>query len=111
MWLIILYRYFYFPKDCKYPAQPSNGVVELTVDLVTTYGATAHVTCNTGYELKGDGLLLCKADGLWSTLPSCNIKGNVNQEQHVYKQYELDVYCAPSWSFNYILSLPKGVSI
>ena len=94
MWLIILLRYLYFPKDCKYPEQPANGVVELSVDLVTTYGATALVTCNTGYELKGDGLVLCKADGLWSTLPSCNIKGNANQEQHAYKQYELDVNCA-----------------
>ena len=100
MWLIILFHYFYFPKDCKYPAQPANGVVKLTVDLLTTYGASALVTCNTGYKIRGDGLLLCKADGLWSTLPSCIIKGNVNQEHSVYKQYELDVNCAPTWSFN-----------
>ena len=34
----------------------------LTRDLLTTYEATAVVTCNTGYELRGDGLLLCKSD-------------------------------------------------
>ena len=69
-----------FTIDCKPPEQPTNGVVELTVDLLTTYGATAVVTCNTGYELRGDGSLLCKADGVWSTLPSCYIKGNANQK-------------------------------
>ena len=73
--------YYLIPSlDCKTPEQPANGVVELTVDLLTTYGATAVVTCNTGYELRGDGLLLCKSDGVWSALPSCYIKGNVNQE-------------------------------
>ena len=76
---IILYRYSYFTIDCKTPEQPTNGVVELTVDLLTTFGATAVVTCNTGYELRGDGVLLCKSNGVWSALPSCYIKGNSNQ--------------------------------
>ena len=67
-------------KDCKTPEQPANGVVELTVDLLTTYGATAIVTCNTGYELRGNGFLWCNANGVWSALPSCNIKGNLNKE-------------------------------
>ena len=31
--LFILYRYFYFPKDCKNPEQPANGVVNYTQGL------------------------------------------------------------------------------
>ena len=70
----------FFTKDCKTPEQPANGVVELTVDLLTTYGANAIVTCNTGYELRGNGVLWCNANGVWSALPSCNIKGNLDKE-------------------------------
>ena len=61
--------------DCKAPEQPSNGILKLTVDGVTTYGATAIVSCNTGYELVGDGSVRCRADGIWSSLPSCDFKG------------------------------------
>ena len=61
--------------DCKAPEQPSNGILKLTVDSVTTYGATATVSCNTGYELVGDGSVRCRADGVWSSLPSCDFKG------------------------------------
>ena len=61
--------------DCKAPEQPSNGILKLTVDGVTTYGATATVSCKTGYELVGDGFVRCRADGIWSALPSCGFKG------------------------------------
>ena len=66
-----------FIKDCKTPDQPDNGAVELTIDGITTYGATASATCNTGFELNGDGLLWCKENGVWSVTPSCHIKGNL----------------------------------
>ena len=67
----------YFPIDCKVPGNPSNGIVKLAVNGVTTYGATASVFCNAGYELVGDDYLRCRADGAWSSLPSCAFKGHV----------------------------------
>ena len=80
IYVIHLIVLLFFTKDCKTPEQPANGVVELTGDLLTTYGANAFVTCNIGYELRGNGFLLCNADGVWSALPSCSIKGNLNKE-------------------------------
>ena len=69
--------YIYCPIDCKIPVNPSNGMVKLAVDGVTTYGATASVSCNVGYELVGDDYLRCRADGAWSSLSSCAFKGYV----------------------------------
>ena len=73
----IITAHVYCPIDCKVPGNPSNGIVKLAVGGVTTYGATASVCCNAGYELIGDDYLRCRADGTWSSLPSCAFKGHV----------------------------------
>ena len=67
--------HMYCPIDCKVPEKPSNGIVKLAAEGVTTYGATARVLCNAGYEIVGDGSLRCSADGAWSSMSSCAFKG------------------------------------
>ena len=76
----------YCPIDCKVPEKPSNGIVKLAADGVTTYGATARVLCNAGYEIVGDVSLRCSADGAWSSLSSCAFKGN-SLYDHVMDTY------------------------
>ena len=75
--------------DCKVPEQPSNGKVKLAVDGVATFGATASVSCNAGYELVGDCSLRCRADGVWSTSPSCAFKGHVLNYNAIYTYYAI----------------------
>ena len=77
----------YYPIDCKVPEQPSNGILKLAVDGVTTFGAKASVSCNAGYELVGDVYVRCRADGVWSSLPSCNFKGICLFKYIIYTYY------------------------
>ena len=67
----------YFPEDCKGPPQPNNGQVKLIYPGVTTYGATASVSCNIGFEHSGNEIIWCRADGAWTIPATCNFKGIV----------------------------------
>jgi hypothetical protein len=57
--------------DCGNPT-PANGYANLTFG--TTFGSTVTVTCNSGYNLTGDSLIVCQQSG-WSDTPSCVIQG------------------------------------
>ena len=59
--------------DCGNPT-PANGYADLTYG--TTFGSNATITCNTGYNLTGDSLIVCNVSG-WSDTPSCVIQGNI----------------------------------
>ena len=63
--------------DCASPSAPSHGTVKLTVTGVTTYGATATQSCNTGYKHSGSTIIQCQANGKWSASLTCTIKGIV----------------------------------
>ena len=86
----------YCPIDCKVPEKPRSGIVKLAAVGVTTYGATAHLFCNAGYEIVGDGSLRCSADGAWSSLSSCDFKG-YSLYYHV-----MDTYYAIIFDFCFI---------
>lgn len=43
----------------------------------TNYGQLAILTCEAGYTMTGNSFVTCQDDGTWSTLPSCDIIGNV----------------------------------
>ncbi|RXM33320.1 CUB and sushi domain-containing protein 2, partial [Acipenser ruthenus] len=49
--------------SCGELSSPPNGN---RIGTLTTYGATAIFTCNTGYTLKGSHVRECQANGLWS---------------------------------------------
>lgn len=49
--------------SCGSLSCPPNGN---KIGTLTTYGATAIFTCNTGYTLVGSHVRECLADGLWS---------------------------------------------
>ena len=51
-------------------------MVILTNTGVTTLGATATQTCNTGYDLSGTADITCEMDGSWSNQPiTCSLIG------------------------------------
>ena len=56
--------------DCGNPPTPANGTITLTNTSVTTPGATATQTCNTGYNLSGTADISCGTDGSWSDPPA-----------------------------------------
>ena len=56
--------------DCGNLTNPTNGQVSTTAG--TTEGQTATYSCNTGYNLVGDGTRTCGANGNWSgSEPTC----------------------------------------
>src|SRR5262249_21389655 len=56
-------------KNCGALTGPTNGSVSATV---TTYGATATYSCNSGFDVVGTATRTCGADGTWSSsAPSC----------------------------------------
>ena len=56
--------------DCGLLMNPDNGMVETPQG--TTFGQEATYTCNSTYDLVGDGTRTCLADGVWSgTDPTC----------------------------------------
>lgn len=59
------------PRDCGTLAAPANGSV---VAPVTTFGASAAYSCNSGYSPSGATSRTCGADGTWSGVaPTCVI--------------------------------------
>ena len=59
--------------DCGTPTI-SFGSVD-TSTSGTEYQADATVTCNTGYTQSGGTTISCQDTGIWSTGPTCTIKG------------------------------------
>ena len=57
-----------FCTEIKCPdlSAPANGAV--TLDL-TSVGAMANFSCNSGYFLVGEAILTCGGDGTWSAEP------------------------------------------
>ena len=56
--------------DCGTLTNPVNGQVNHTAG--TTFEQTATYSCNTGYNLVGDGTRTCQATGVWSgNAPTC----------------------------------------
>ena len=56
---------------------------------VTTYGASATQSCNTGYDLSGTVVIFCGTDGSWSAPPvTCTLEGmhKTKCKSHIYKR-------------------------
>jgi hypothetical protein len=62
-----LYHY----SDCGSPLNVSNGNLLYTA---TTFGSTASLVCDRGYD--GNGTISCLDTGSWETSPICSVKGN-----------------------------------
>lgn len=50
----------------------SDGIVNATSG--TTFGQSATVICNQGYDLNGNGTVTCRSGG-WMDIPTCDIQG------------------------------------
>ena len=61
--------------DCDDPPVLSNGIVTLTTTGVTTYNATAKITCSKGYTLRGNDTMMCNDGGMWIQNAECIING------------------------------------
>ena len=56
--------------DCGTLNTTINGHVIDTAG--TTFGQTVTYTCNTGYNLMGDSICVCEAEGMWfGNEPTC----------------------------------------
>ncbi|XP_060568314.1 CUB and sushi domain-containing protein 1-like [Ruditapes philippinarum] len=55
---------------CSNPAPP-NGVSDAPSGFM--YNELALISCDTGYTLSGDTLILCQANGTWTDSPTCEI--------------------------------------
>ena len=68
IFLTIKYCLFYIllstAVDCGPLSNLTNGQVSHTAG--TTFGQTATYSCNTGYNLVGDSIRMCQANGEWS---------------------------------------------
>ena len=61
---------------CPSLSNPINGGITCSLgdDGVPSYEDTCSFTCNTGYELTGNGSSFCQSDGSWSDyLAICTI--------------------------------------
>ena len=65
-----LYNILLIVVDCGILTNPTNGQVSHTAG--TKFGQTATYSCDTGYNLVGDGTRICQAGGVWSgSEPNC----------------------------------------
>ena len=56
--------------NCGTLTLPTNGLVDTLSG--TTFGSVATFSCNTGYRLSHQQVVVCGADGVWSPAsPSC----------------------------------------
>lgn len=55
--------------DCPILIPPSNGVINTTIE---SQGIVVGVTCNSGYTLFGNNVMLCQTNANWDTeVPLC----------------------------------------
>jgi hypothetical protein len=63
----------YFDLDCNTPDTINNGSIQLDVSDSTTYGSTASVSCDTGFD-RSRASISCLASGEWQNA-TCTIRG------------------------------------
>jgi hypothetical protein len=66
---VILNEFNHF-SDCGSPLNVTNGNLQY---IATTFGSTASLACDRGYD--GNGTISCLDTGSWETPPRCSIKG------------------------------------
>ncbi|XP_060577046.1 sushi, von Willebrand factor type A, EGF and pentraxin domain-containing protein 1-like [Ruditapes philippinarum] len=59
-------------KECGSPLNVTNGKLQYNA---TTFGSTASLACETGYD--GNGTISCLDTGIWESPPKCSIKGQL----------------------------------
>jgi hypothetical protein len=57
-------------SDCGTPLNVTNGNLQY---IATTFGSTASLVCDRGYD--GNGTISCLDTGSWETPQRCSIKG------------------------------------
>ena len=62
--------------DCGENQTIEHGHVNFTGHL-TTFNQTVPVTCNDGYNLVGEAVTTCEANGSWSEDAHCHPKGTL----------------------------------
>jgi hypothetical protein len=59
-------------SDCGSPLNVTNGNL---LYIATTFGSTASLVCDRGYD--GNGTISCLDTGSWESPPKCSIKGQL----------------------------------
>ena len=52
----------------------ANGAVQFR-NVTNVYYDIVAVSCNSGYQLRGSGLITCLGDGSWNSDSSCTVAG------------------------------------
>ena len=66
-----------FHSDCGDPA-PQHGSVNSSA---TTNGTVVEVSCEDGYELLGEAVIMCQPSEEWTDNSSCAIKGRLTENK------------------------------
>ena len=76
---------FLIVVDCGTLNATTNGQVSYTAG--TTYQQTATYSCDTGYNLVGDSIRTCQADGTWfGSAPTCQSMLLLSTPECMYKE-------------------------
>ena len=78
--------------DCGHPPVLANGTTELNSSNQTTFGSTAYQSCNTGFNISGEGTIECLSSGYWSESSVCNLIGNCSIKFNIF-DLVLPMYC------------------
>lgn len=70
---IIQHKLTFYLSDCTPVPTLTNGYIEFTESTNATYGATANVTCDTGY-ISNTTSITCLPSGQWQGA-NCTIAG------------------------------------
>lgn len=95
--------------ECLSPEslRPNHGIITLDEKEVTTYGATATVSCKEGYYwLEGSQKITCQNSKLWTQpLSTCQIKGIY---KYIMTSFMLDDKAATTCGAIVSMSWSKG---
>ena len=75
--------------DCGKNYSLAHGTVKY-ISNITSYNQTAVVTCDEGYQIEGDPVITCQADGTWSDNTTCRAKlaeGNIYLLNNYYLHF------------------------
>ena len=78
------------------PPAPKNGS---STHTGTSFSDKTRYSCDEGYRLEGNRVVLCEATGLWGTAPSCESKHTeaAISESGVLREFALVKHMSPSF--------------
>ena len=98
------------PNNCTVPVAPANSTLNFTQELYV-YGDEVQVTCDSGFDMIGNAVLVCAENGTWNNTSICapvncsdNIipaNGSVSSEKDIFSFPDIiSVQCNEGFRLN-----------